>query len=126
FVGKSPKEIQTNYFVNGASQRGKSFNLDFDPTTSMNDYAFEWLPDSLRWFVNGQLLHEVKRDPAKAFPVEPTRIFLSVWNAKGSGMDAWLGHFAYPGHPLTARYERVAFTEAGQPCQFPTSIVCKR
>jgi endo-1,3-1,4-beta-glycanase ExoK len=126
FVGKSPKQIQVNYFVNGASQRGKSFDLDFDTTTSMNDYAFEWLPDSLRWFVNGRLLHEVKRDANTPFPARPPKIFLSIWNAKGSGMDAWLGRFAYPGRPLAVRYEHVAFTEAGQPCQFPTSIICKR
>jgi endo-1,3-1,4-beta-glycanase ExoK len=126
FVGKNPKEIQTNYFVNGVSQRGKSFDLDFDTTASMNDYAFEWLPDTLRWFVNGHLIHEVKREADKPYPVTPGNIFVSVWNGKGSGSEAWLGHFVYPGRPLVARYEHIAFTAQGQPCQFPTSIVCSR
>jgi hypothetical protein len=40
-------------------------------------------------------------------------------------MENWLGRFAYPGTQLTAAVEYVAFTEAGKPCQFETSIVCK-
>jgi endo-1,3-1,4-beta-glycanase ExoK len=126
FVGKSPKQIQVNHFVNAVSQRGKAIDLDFDTTASMNDYAFEWLPDALRWFANGRLIHEVKKSAGTPFPVTPGSIHLSVWNGKAPGTDAWLGRFVYPGHPLVARYEYIAFTEAGQPCQFPTSIVCAR
>jgi endo-1,3-1,4-beta-glycanase ExoK len=124
FVGKSPKQVQVNTFVNAHSQYGKVIDLDFDTTTSMNDYAFEWLPDTLRWFANGRLVHEVKREAGKPYPVTAGTIHLSVWNGKGT--EAWLGAFAYPGRPLSVRYEYIAFTEAGQPCQFPTSIICKR
>ncbi len=117
-------KIQVNYFVNAVSQRGKVVELDFDTTASMNDYAFEWLPDALRWFVNGRLIHEVKREADEPFPVTPGTIHLSVWN--GKGMEGWLGRFVYPGRPLAVRYEHIAFTEAGQPCRFPASIICKR
>jgi endo-1,3-1,4-beta-glycanase ExoK len=126
FVGKSAKQVQLNYFVNGAAQRGKNIDLDFDTTTTTNDYAFEWLPDAMRWFANGHLIYEVKKETNAPFPVEPGKIHLSVWNGKGSGTEAWLGRFAYPGHPLVVRYEHVAFTQAGKACQFPASIICAR
>jgi endo-1,3-1,4-beta-glycanase ExoK len=124
FVGKQPKQVQLNYFVNGAPQRGKNIDLEFDTTTAMNDYAVEWLPDALRWFVNGRLIYEVKKGNDTPFPVQPSKIHLSIWSGSAASND-WLGPFVYPG-PLTARFEHVAYTQAGKPCQFPTSIICAR
>jgi endo-1,3-1,4-beta-glycanase ExoK len=126
FVGKNAREVQVNYFVDGKPQRGRSIALDFDTTAAMNDYAFEWLPDSLRWFANGRLIYEVKKEANAPFPVHPGKIFVSIWNGKAAATEAWLGRFVYPGRPLVVSYEHIAFTEAGKPCHFPASIVCKR
>ena len=90
----------------------------------MNDYAFEWLPDVMRWFANGRLIYEVKKEGNAPFPVEPGKIHLSIWSG-APRRTRWLGPFVYPG-PLTARFEHVAFTEVGKPCQFPASVVCAR
>ncbi len=124
FVGKHPKQVQLNYFVNGAPQRGKNIDLDFDTTTTMNNYAFEWLPDVMRWFANGRLIYEVKKEGNAPFPVVPGKIHFSIWSGSAAS-NAWLGPFVYPG-PLTARFEHVAFTEVGKPCQFPASVICAR
>ncbi|NJM33520.1 MAG: family 16 glycosylhydrolase [Rhodomicrobium sp.] len=122
FLGKDPTTVQLNYFGNGQGHHETMVKLPFDAFETMADYAFEWLPGGIRWFVNGRLVHEVKREEGKPFPVTPSRIYLSLWS--GNGLDAWTGTFAYPDRPLTARYERVAFTRAGDPCQFPESVVC--
>jgi endo-1,3-1,4-beta-glycanase ExoK len=123
FLGKDTRAVQLNYFGNGEGGHERMARLAFDAPGRMADYAFEWLPDSIRWFIDGELVHEARREAGKPFPATPSRILLSLWSAHG--LDVWTGKFEYPGQPLVARYERVAFTKAGDPCQFPDSIVCK-
>jgi endo-1,3-1,4-beta-glycanase ExoK len=125
FLGKEPGEVFLNYFVNGKSH-SETAKLGFDATTGMHDYAFEWLPDSLRWFAGGRLIREVKASDGKPLPTTPQKIYISIWNGTGWDQEAWLGPFSYPGRPLKATFEYIAFTPAGAPCQFPQSIVCKR
>lgn len=125
-IGKNPRLVQLNHFASGKSAKGFDADIGVDGTASAVDYAFEWLPDTIRWYVNGRLVHEADRAKGAAIPSHPGKICLSLWNGAGEGMRAWLGTFSYPGRPLTARFERVAFTRRGDPCQFPESIVCKR
>lgn len=124
-LGKSPRLVQLNHFAKGKSAKGFDAEIGLDGTERAIDYAFEWLPDSIRWFVDGRLVHEAHRAKGAAIPSHPGKICLSLWNGTGDGMRAWLGQFSYPGRPITARFERVAFTRQGDPCQFPDSVVCR-
>ncbi len=126
FLGKSTEAVQLNFYVGGQGGHESINALGFDASTTMADYAFEWLPDRLRWFVNGNLVREEVRAADKPFPTTMSKLYVSLWNGRGRNSDAWLRPFAYPGSPLVARYERIAFTSAGTPCQFPDSVVCKR
>jgi endo-1,3-1,4-beta-glycanase ExoK len=125
FLGKTQRGVFLNYFVSGRSHE-QAVPFDFDATATTNDYAFVWLPDSIRWFANGRLVREVKRDSGQPLPSQAQKLYLSIWNGIGANQDAWLGRFTYPGHPLVANYEYVAFTRMGEACQFPTSIVCAK
>ena len=125
FLGKDPSSVQLNYFAEGTGENRHDVALGFDASMTVNDYAFEWLPDSIRWYVNGKMVHEVKKTDTK-FPKRDSKIVLSIWNGVGRDMDSWLGRFNYPGKPLTVSFELVAFTAAGNPCQFDGSIVCKQ
>jgi endo-1,3-1,4-beta-glycanase ExoK len=122
FLGKDRNGVQLNYFFNGRGEHEQIIALGFDASATMNDYAFEWTPQTLRWSVNGRLVREVNAP----LPRLPGKIMLSIWSGVGANTEGWLGRFAYPGQPLTVGVEYVAFTEAGKPCQFPTSIVCSR
>jgi endo-1,3-1,4-beta-glycanase ExoK len=126
FLGKDRGSVQLNYYVDGVGKHEHYAALGFDGAQEVNDYAFEWLPHALRWFINGRLVHEVTARPGEVLPSRPGKIYLSIWNGAGQDTVAWLGAFEFPGKPLVARYELVAFTAAGMPCQFPTSIVCAR
>ena len=77
----------------------------------------------MRWFANGRLIYEVKKEGNAPFPVVPGKIDFSIWSGSAAS-NAWLGPFVYPGP--TARFEHVAFTEVGKPCQFPASVICAR
>ena len=124
FLGKTPRGVFLNYFARG-QRHEQPVKFDFDATAAANDYAFEWTPKSLRWFANGRLIREVKASAGADLPTDPQKIYLSIWNGVGWDQEAWLGRFVYPGQPLVATFEQVAFTEPGAPCQFPTSIVCR-
>jgi len=124
FLGKDTHAVQLNYYVNGDGDHAKIVQLGFDASTRIESYAYEWLPDSIRWFINGKLVHEVKAEPGKPLPTRAGKIFISMWSGAGADTENWLGPFKYPGKALTAIYGRIAFTAAGEPCQFEGSVVC--
>jgi endo-1,3-1,4-beta-glycanase ExoK len=122
FMGRAPGQVQLNYFAAGKGNHGRDIDLGFNAAETTADYAFQWTPDAIRWFVNRKLVHEVKRSGDEPWPLETGKIYLSIWT--GIGLEAWMGRFVYPGHPLVASYEHVAFTALGEPCRFPTSVLC--
>lgn len=129
FLGKNSKSVYINYHVNyqqstDGKKHEKYLSLPFDATESMNDYAFQWTPDALRWFVNGELVREVKRSETP-LPETPQKIYLSIWNARNKSTEAWMGRWSYPGKPFVASIDYIAFTAPGDKCQFPKSVVCK-
>jgi endo-1,3-1,4-beta-glycanase ExoK len=120
FLGKDPATVQLNQYVEGEGGNERLVPVPGGADQDFNDYAFVWEPDRLRWFVNGELVHEV--DDAARIPSHPSKIFLSLWAS--DNMHSWLGPFAPPEEMLSAQVERVAFTAPGEECQFPESVAC--
>jgi beta-glucanase (GH16 family) len=119
FLGKAPQRVQVNYFTDGVGGHETMIDLGFDASEDFHTYAFEWRPDSIRWFVDGRLVHEESgaRGP---LPSVPGKIYLHLW--AGKGLRGWLGRFAYPGHPLTAEVDCVAYLpleeiDSGKGCE---------
>jgi len=122
-LGRDTREVQVNTFVAGKGGHGQIVPNGTDSAEEFVDYAFEWTPDRVRWFVGGKLLHEIS-GRGENVPTHATKIYLSIWN--GHGLDDWLGRFENPDEPLKMFVTRVAFTELGHPCQFPSSVVCRQ
>jgi endo-1,3-1,4-beta-glycanase ExoK len=122
FLGKDKHAVQLNHFGAGQGHHELMAPLGFDASETMANYAFEWLPGSIRWFINGKVVHEAKSESGKPFPKTPGKIYLSLWGS--DTLDDWLGKFAYPGKPLVARFEWLAFTKTGENCRFPESVLC--
>lgn len=99
---------------------------NFSPTfpgganQGFNDYAFVWEKNRIRYYVNGELVHEVT-DPAK-IPVNAQKIFFSLWGT--DTLTDWMGTFSYK-EPTKLQVDRVAFTAAGDECQFAESVACQ-
>jgi len=122
FLGKNSHTVDINYFTNGKPQLGKSIPLDFDASQSFHNYAFDWEPNKISWYIDGKLIYET---PAEAtLPHNPSQLFLSLWSG-AKGEDAWMGHFDYS-QPVTADVEWAAYTPSGAPCAFPESMKCKK
>jgi endo-1,3-1,4-beta-glycanase ExoK len=122
-LGRYDDRVQTNYFIDGKSIDAKLNATAFNPSQTTNDYAFQWLPDALRWYVNGTLVREVVRKSGEPFPTHPGKIIMMLWNS--TSLSDWLGPFDKSTLPQSATFEWVAFTKAGQECQFPESLVCR-
>ena len=122
-LGKSPSSFQANYYVNGKGDKEKIVSLGFDSSASMNDYAFVWAPDSLRWYVDGRLVHEAT-SASGPLPATESKLYMSLWNGRGANMESWLGKFMPSSFAMRMEIDRVAYTAPGTSCQFPESIVC--
>ncbi|MGU3537486.1 family 16 glycosylhydrolase [Methylobacterium sp. A54F] len=124
FLGKEPGKVQLNYFASGQGGHETLIDLGGDASKKTVDYALQWFPDRVRWYVNGKLVHEVTRAADAPFPERPGRIIISIWNGTDLVAD-WVGPSAALDKPLTATYERIAFTRMGEPCAFPDSLACR-
>src|SRR5688500_16638542 len=102
--------VQTNYSTNGVGQHGSDIHLGFDATESFHDYAFEWRPDSITWFVDGKPVH--REDGSRGpLPQHAGAFIVNVW--PGNTVDNWLGKLQYE-KPVQAEYEWVRYTPLSQ------------
>ena len=121
-LGKNPSKVQINQYVDGKSVgEEKLVEVPGGADQGFNDYAFVWEKDRISWYVNGELVGEAT-DPAK-LPSHASKLYISLWGS--DTLKSWMGTFADPEAPVAAEIDRVAFTAAGQACQFPESIICK-
>lgn len=122
FLGKDPRQVQLNYFVGAKGGNEKMVGIGSDLSAGFNTYAFEWLPGSMRWFINGKLVHSKTGDN---LPSVPGQFFFSLWSG-ASAVDGWLGKFDPAAGPVSAEIDWAAYTRPGERCRFPESITCAR
>lgn len=107
FLGKNTTQMQTNYYTNGVGGKEVMIDLGFDAADSFNNYAFEWLPDRINWYVNGQLVH-TENGSKGPIPSHESKIMVNLW--PGIGVDEWLNPFNNSNLPITAEYEWIRYT----------------
>jgi len=104
FLGKDTTKVQFNYFTNGAGNHEYLYNLGFDAYKEFHTYGFEWLPDSITWFVDGNPVHTATEN----IPSTSGKLMMNVW--PGTGVDSWLNPFDGT-VPLTAEYDWIRITQ---------------
>lgn len=102
-LGKDTTKVQFNYFTDGKGNHEYLYDLGFDSSEELHDYAFEWHRDSISWFVDGEEVYSVSEN----IPVTESKIMMNAWC--GTGVDGWLNAFDDSSLPLTAEYERISF-----------------
>lgn len=91
-LGDSPSVMQINYWTSGV-QHPVNINLGFDASSAEHKYAFEWLQDSIKWYVDGALVH-TETGSNGAIPATPGAIMLNLWattNTNGWSSDTYAG-----------------------------------
>lgn len=108
FLGKDTTKIQFNYFTAGKGGNEHYHDLGFDAADDFNTYALEWRSDSIRWYVNDELVHTATEN----IPQTPQKIMMNLWPA--IGVDEWTGVFDGDDTPVNTYYEWVRYTPLEQ------------
>lgn len=106
FLGKDTTHIQLNYYTKGVGGHEFWYDLGFDGADDFHEYAFEWLPNSITWYVDGKAVYRATDN----VPTLQTQIMMNVWNCEGH--DEWSGKFTGSPLPATAEYKWVGFSAA--------------
>lgn len=107
FLGRDMSIVQFNYYTNGVGGHEFLFDLGFDASKKFHEYAFDWQPDSITWYVDGIAVYRV----TDTLPVTPAQIMMNVWNPiKADWSDKWSGPLDETALPATAQYEWIAYS----------------
>lgn len=89
FLGDDTTKAQIGVFRDGEHEY-EMIDLGFDASQGFNDYAFEWAPDSIKWYVNGDFVHEFNASDGYDIPSTPQRLFSNLWAVQPEFQD-WAG-----------------------------------
>lgn len=104
FLGKDVSRVQFNYYTNGVGNHEFYFDLGFDASAEFHEYAFDWQPDCIVWYVDGKAVYRASEN----IPSHSLQLMMNVWNCKGA--DDWSGAFDSGSLPATAQYQWFAYS----------------
>ncbi|WP_081676171.1 VanZ family protein [Butyrivibrio sp. AC2005] len=106
FLGYDTTKVQFDYYTDCVGGHEYLYDLGFDSSEEYHDYAFDWSKDSIKWYVDGEMVYEANTD----IPQMEAYIFMSAW--PGDFPD-WLRE--YDGKvPLYAYYDWCSYTSKEQ------------
>jgi beta-glucanase (GH16 family) len=105
-LGKDTSKVQLNYYTNGVGGHETLIDLGFDAAAGFHTYAFEWTASSIRWYVDGRLVH-TENGSRGPLPTHRSKLMMNLW--PGIGVDSWLGPFNYSS-PLQYQVDWVRYT----------------
>ncbi|MEM7327222.1 MAG: family 16 glycosylhydrolase [Pseudomonadota bacterium] len=104
FVGNRTGHVEFNVFRSGKSYGSKRHELDFDASEEFHFYGFDWQPDYVHWYVNGEIVHRL--DVPEHVPQLPSKIMMNMWTGS---LPQWHGHAQFePG--AKAQYRCLSFS----------------
>ncbi|MGI6141376.1 MAG: beta-glucanase [Caldicoprobacterales bacterium] len=115
-LGKDTTKVELNYFTKGVGEHSTIINLGFDASEAFHNYAFEWSPTYIKWYVDGNLVH-TENGSRGPLPTDPGHIMVNLWAGAGAAAYYWTGYFTYPGTPVRAYYDWIKFTPLSAPSQ---------
>ncbi|KAJ2684988.1 transglycosylase [Coemansia spiralis] len=112
WVGKDLTHAQTTYYVQGhnVDSLPMAFGVsqpDGDLSTTFQNYAIELTRDSVKWFINGNIVRTLVKG-AKEFPSAASRPRMGIWDGTRTG--GWAGTVDWSLSPFTAEMQWFNFT----------------
>ncbi|HVJ18198.1 MAG TPA: glycoside hydrolase family 16 protein [Polyangiaceae bacterium] len=100
---------------------GNAIPAGFDSKAEYHTYAFEWLPDSIKWYVDGVLIRTKQDGVGKnslPVPKESAKIVMNLWVFTGAALGG--GDPANNVYPISGTYDWFRFYrwdgETNYPC----------
>lgn len=114
-TGNRPDRLLVNVFYNPGTQGAKfdygyrgtpvAIPLGFDASKASHQYAIEWDPCEIRWFVDGKLVHRRAAWDPTPIPHLPMTLHVNTWPARSREL---VGRLALRALPVSAIVRRIA------------------
>lgn len=108
FLGQDTTQLHLNHFKDGNPAGSTYIDLPFDYTQGEHLYAFEWEPDAIRWYVDGEKIYEAFDN----IPDHSGRVIVSIL-AVGEASWKWAGRPSFE-TPRSAFFRCVSHVPLGE------------
>ena len=112
FLGLDTRKVELNYFKNGITGHHTTIDLPFDASEDFHLYAFDWWPDRIRWYIDGELVYETPEGDRR-IPNTPGSVYMNTWTGRTKGLKSWHGVPSFE-QGAAADYACVSFTPLGE------------
>jgi beta-glucanase (GH16 family) len=102
FLGYDTTKIQFNYYTNGVRGKPCLYDLGFDAADDYHIYGFNWMENSIVWYVDGEPVYEATEN----IPQHEAPIAMDAWP---SNDEEWAGKYDGTA-PLKAYYDWISYT----------------
>lgn len=93
-LGNNRSAVQTNYYVNGVGGNEELTPLDFDCASGFHNFAVEYNPHNIIWWVDNKAVRVVLNTSAatgKPYPSQTLSAYASMWDASFVCDGCWTG-----------------------------------
>ncbi len=104
-LGRYSDDIQLTTIIPGQKFINSHTRLDYDPSMDFHTYAFEWTPDYVAWFADGQEIYRQTGDHIATL-VHGQKIMMNIWSSE---WEPWVGPFRTEELPFFAYYDWVRY-----------------
>ena len=104
-LGRYTDDVQVTSIGPGQKWRNSHIHVPFVPQDDFHTYAFEWTPDYIAWFIDGEEVYRQDQEHIQQF-VHPQKIMMNVWSPEWTG---WSGSWDDRILPLFAWYDWVSY-----------------
>src|SRR5690606_20892631 len=111
YLGGHPNSIHLNiiHFTDAGykTEHPVAHQTGWDPTEGFHEYAFEWLPHVVHFYVDGELIHSQTAQVEKHLH-RPSKLMMNLWPVQDTaGLNKWAGKFDESALGTTAVYDWV-------------------
>lgn len=109
FLGKNTDSVQWNVIHWDANSNYTSHEehttVSFNPSEEFHEYAIEWLPDRVNFYVDDALVH-TQTDQVAEFVKLESKLMMNIWPVQDvAGLNSWAGKFDEAALPAAAYYD---------------------
>ena len=106
FIGRYSKSIQFNAITPGQKFHIRTQHIVFNPYADFHDYAFEWTPDYVAWFIDGVEVYRQTGEHVATLQYGQ-KIMMNIWNPVYTN---WVGKFNDLTLPCVSIYDYVKYS----------------
>ena len=105
FTGNLDSSIQFTTHHPGPWSLTEIHELNFNPHLEYHNYAFEWTPTYVKWFIDGIEVYSQNQDIVDDL-IHPHKIMMNLWSAI---YEDWVGQWDPSSMPVSSFYDYVKY-----------------